>query len=86
MGYVIPWSIVTTGVLFVFYHLHRGYRKRKDFITAGGDPTGMTLWMFGSIGGKLLADGTWQWKKLSPAREDYYSSEMTPLKEAMNKN
>lgn len=76
----IPVSAVIALILFVPFLFHRGFRKRKDFVSAGGDPTGMSLWMFGSMGGKLLADGTWQWEKLPPVREDYYHAENGSLK------
>lgn len=85
MASFLPVSIVITVTLFLPYHFYRGHRKKKDFISAGGDPTGITLWMFGSMGGKLLADGTWQWKQMPPLKEDYYdSSENTPLKETLS--
>lgn len=87
MALFLPVSIAITVALFLPYHFYRGHRKKKDFIAAGGDPTGITLWMFGSMGGKLLADGTWQWEQLPSSKEDYYnSSESTPLKDTFHSN
>jgi hypothetical protein len=84
---IIPFfltSIALTIVLFVLYNLYRGHRKKKQFISAGGDPEGITLWMFGSMGGSLLADGTWRWKKEEEAKKDYYlTTESTPLKTSL---
>lgn len=80
MFYAIPVSAAIALILFLPYLFHRGFRKRKNFVSAGGDSTGMSLWMFGSMGGKLLTDGTWQWKKLPPVREEYYLSESDSLK------
>lgn len=81
----IPVVFLGALVLYVPYHFYRGARKKKQFIAAGGDPTGITLWMFGSMGGQLLKDGTWRWKIiLADSRRDYYNSETTtPLKESL---
>lgn len=77
----MPLSFLFSLILYVPYHLYKGFHKKKQFIASGGDSTGITLWMFGSMGGQLLKDGTWQWKKLPPARDDYYSPEMIALDE-----
>jgi hypothetical protein len=47
----------------VFFPLHFRYAKRKraEFISVGGDPTGITLFMFGAMGGRRLPDGSWEW-------------------------
>jgi hypothetical protein len=47
----------------VFFPLHFRYAKRKraEFISVGGDPTGITLFMFGAMGGRSLPDGSWEW-------------------------
>jgi hypothetical protein len=71
-------------LLVIPFLFHRGYKKKKDFIAAGGDPTGINLWMFGSMGGKLLENGTWQWQKMAPVREDYYTTQTTSAKEIRN--
>jgi hypothetical protein len=74
-------SVGATLLMFISFHFIRGSRKRREFVSAGGDPTGMNLWMFGSMGGNLLEDGTWQWKKPKPFRNDYYSTQTTSLKD-----
>lgn len=81
----IPVVFLGALVLYVPYHFYRGARKKKQFIAAGGDPTGITLWMFGSMGGQLLKDGTWRWKIIVDySRGEYYNSETTtPLKESL---
>jgi hypothetical protein len=55
--------IGAVGFLFVFrrFHLKRGRNKKAEFISAGGNAAGITTWMFGSMPGKLLDDGRWQW-------------------------
>ena len=47
----------------VFFPSHFRYarKKRAQFISVGGDPTGITPWMFGAMGGRILKDGTWEW-------------------------
>lgn len=49
--------------LAVFFPSHFRYarKKREQFVSAGGDPTGMTLFMFGAMGGRLKEDGSWEW-------------------------
>lgn len=37
-----------------------GRRRREDFIRCGGDPTGMTDLMFGSMRGFRTPDGEWE--------------------------
>lgn len=44
-------------------HLRNGQKKRREFIAAGGDPTGISLLQFGSMGGQVLPDGRWQWSE-----------------------
>lgn len=36
-----------------------GRRRREDFVRCGGDPTGMTELMFGSMRGERTAEGKW---------------------------
>ena len=46
-----------------FYLTHFKYAKRQKaaYVAAGGDPTGITLFMFGAMGGKVVEGGLWQW-------------------------
>ncbi|HEX9088649.1 MAG TPA: hypothetical protein VF867_14105 [Arthrobacter sp.] len=37
-----------------------GRRRREDFVRCGGDPTGMTDLMFGSMRGWRSPDGAWE--------------------------
>ena len=46
------WSVRST--------LRSGRRRREDFVRCGGDPTGMTDLMFGSMRGLRTADGRWE--------------------------
>lgn len=39
--------------------LRAGRRRREDFVRCGGDPTGMTDMMFGSMRGYRTAEGEW---------------------------
>lgn len=63
--------IGAVGFFFIFRALHlRHARKRKaEFVAAGGDPEGITLWMFGSMPGQTLPDGRWQW--INPPSDGY---------------
>lgn len=47
----------------VFFPLHfrHAKKKRAEFVAAGGDPTGITPFMFGAMGGRRLKDGSWEW-------------------------
>jgi hypothetical protein len=47
--------------LYLPDHFKRAYKKREDFVRAGGDPTGITPWMFGAMGGRISEDGVWEW-------------------------
>jgi hypothetical protein len=38
-----------------------GRIKRREFTSAGGDPTGISIQQFGAMGGRKLDDGTWEW-------------------------
>lgn len=50
------------GMALYFPHnLRAGRNKRREFIAAGGDPTGISLLQFGAMGGHRLDDGRWQW-------------------------
>ena len=42
-------------------HFKRARKKREDFVRAGGDPSGITPWMFGAMGGRITEDGVWEW-------------------------
>ena len=46
-----------------------GRKKRREFIAAGGDPTGISLRQFGVMGGRRLPDGRWQWSTESSSSE-----------------
>jgi len=37
-----------------------GRRRREDFVRCGGDPTGMTDMMFGTLRGRRTAEGEWE--------------------------
>jgi hypothetical protein len=39
--------------------LRAGRRRREDFVRCGGDPTGMTDMMFGTMRGYRTAEGEW---------------------------
>lgn len=42
-------------------NLRDGRRKKREFIAAGGDPTGITDHMFGAMAGRKMPDGSWEW-------------------------
>jgi hypothetical protein len=42
-------------------NLRSGRIKKREFIAAGGDPTGITDHMFGAMSGRKLRDGSWEW-------------------------
>lgn len=42
-------------------NLRDGRRNKREFIAAGGDPTGITDHMFGAMAGRKLPDGSWEW-------------------------
>ncbi|WP_104163950.1 hypothetical protein [Cryobacterium sp. N22] len=46
------WSVRST--------LRSGRRRREDFVRCGGDPTGMTDMMFGSMRGVRTPEGRWE--------------------------
>lgn len=54
---------------FYFMHGRRADMKKAEFIAAGGDPTGITRWMFGAMTGRTLDDGSWEWT--TPPSEGY---------------
>lgn len=47
--------------LYLREHFRVAAKKRKDFVRAGGDPTGITPWMFGAMSGRITEDGVWEW-------------------------
>lgn len=50
------------GMSLYFPHNRRNGRiKRREYVRAGGDPTGITDHMFGAMGGYQRPDGKWQW-------------------------
>ena len=55
-------SIVSI-TLYIPYHLRKGRKKRAEFISAGGDATGISTFLFGSMGGRILPDGRWEWSQ-----------------------
>jgi hypothetical protein len=54
---VIGAALATT--LGVRTTLRSGRRRREDFVRCGGDPTGMTDMMFGTMRGLRTAEGEW---------------------------
>lgn len=38
-----------------------GIRKRREFVAAGGDPTGLSDMLFGIMGGAPVGKTGWQW-------------------------
>lgn len=48
------------AILGVRSTLRSGRRRREDFVRCGGDPTGMTDMMFGTMRGWRTADGKWE--------------------------
>jgi len=48
------------AVVFVRTTLRSGRRRREDFVRCGGDPTGMTDLMFGSMRGWRTPEGVWE--------------------------
>jgi hypothetical protein len=65
IGYLsVAFFILGCGAgLAVFFpsHFRHARNKRAQFLSAGGDPTGMTLFMFGAMGGHLTKEGGWEW-------------------------
>lgn len=47
--------------LYLRGYSNRAREKRDEFVRAGGDPTGITLWMFGAMTGRIAEDGAWEW-------------------------
>jgi|GEM_PF-3050567 len=47
--------------LYLPEHFRAARRTRTEFVRAGGDPTGITPWMFGAMSGKITEDGVWEW-------------------------
>jgi hypothetical protein len=62
----------TVAFIFVFHVLHRkrAEAKKAEFVAAGGDPSGITQWMFGAMPGRTLPDGTWAWTSISDRYTD----------------
>lgn len=52
-------GIVVALVIYVRITLSSGRRRREDFIRCGGDPTGITDMMFGSMRGYRTEHGKW---------------------------
>ncbi|MFC8409840.1 hypothetical protein [Arthrobacter sp. NPDC057259] len=47
--------------LYLPAHFSSARTKRGMFVRVGGDPTGITPWMFGAMGGSITDDGEWEW-------------------------
>jgi len=47
--------------LYLPAHFSSARKKRDMFVSVGGDPTGITPWMFGAMGGSITEDGMWEW-------------------------
>lgn len=59
-AFAIAGAIIGMALYFPAQVRH-GRKKRREFIAAGGDPTGISLRQFGVMGGRSLPDGRWQW-------------------------
>ncbi|MCU1566500.1 MAG: hypothetical protein JWQ56_1437 [Pseudarthrobacter sp.] len=67
-GWAIFWALIGALVGMTYYfpsNKRSGRIKRREFISAGGDPTGITDHMFGGMGGYRRKDGSWQWSSPS---------------------
>ncbi|MFP3462975.1 hypothetical protein R5O87_19250 [Arthrobacter globiformis] len=56
--------VLGCGLGLAFYlpgHFKVARKKRAEFVRAGGDPTGITPWMFGAMSGSITEDGVWEW-------------------------
>lgn len=63
-GWLILWTAIGASIGMSMYfpqNLRSGRIKRREYIKAGGDPTGITDHMFGAMGGCQNPDGQWQW-------------------------
>jgi hypothetical protein len=47
--------------LYLPEHFKVARKKRAEFVRAGGDPAGITPWMFGAMRGSITEDGVWKW-------------------------
>lgn len=47
--------------LYLSGYSNRARKKRDEFVGAGGDPTGITPWMFSAMTGRITEDGLWEW-------------------------
>jgi hypothetical protein len=47
--------------IYLPLNLRSGRRKRAEFVSAKGDPTGINDYMFGVMGGRKFEDGGWEW-------------------------
>ena len=65
-------GMVAATAAFFPLHFRRGRKMREKFISAGGDPAGMTLFMFGAMGGHVRSDGTWEWFHPEGVGGDYF--------------
>lgn len=67
-GWTIFWAVIGALIgMSCYFPMNKrsGKIKRQEFISAGGDPTGITDHMFGGMGGHPRSDGTWQWTRPS---------------------
>lgn len=62
------WAIVCAAIgaligmsMYFPHNLRDGRIKRREYVKAGGDPTGISDHMFGAMGGCENKDGQWQW-------------------------
>jgi hypothetical protein len=62
-------ALVALGI-FIPKNLQYARRQKAAYMSAGGDPTGISLFMFGAMGGKVRPDGIWEWR----SKHDDYSA------------
>jgi len=53
-------AAAVSALIAVRSTLRSGRRIREDFIRCGGDPTGVTVMMFGTMRGQRTAEGNWE--------------------------
>lgn len=63
-GWTITLAAIGAAIGIAMYfpaNARSGRMKKREFISAGGDPTGISIQQFGAMGGMKLDDGRWQW-------------------------
>lgn len=59
--FLIGLGIAAGFITFSLTHFRYAKKQKAAYIAAGGNPTGINLFMFGAMGGKVIAGGLWQW-------------------------